>query len=54
MKEMFFSGRDERQIVGKNARHLMMSLSIPVDDDMQQTLSFFEKVRDILFLNFLL
>ncbi|KAK4767760.1 hypothetical protein SAY87_002901 [Trapa incisa] len=45
MKEMFFPARDGSHIVGKNARRLMMSLLIPVDEDVQQTLSFFEKIE---------
>lgn len=44
MKEIFFSGSDDEGLAGKNARRMMMFLSIPVDDDLQQTLSFFEKV----------
>ncbi|XP_048428506.1 uncharacterized protein LOC103967657 isoform X2 [Pyrus x bretschneideri] len=31
-------------LTGKNARRMMMHLSIPIDDDLQQTLSFFVKV----------
>ncbi|PKI31843.1 hypothetical protein CRG98_047764 [Punica granatum] len=42
---MLFSGRDEGRIIGKNARRLMMNLSISVDEDVQQTLSFFEKIE---------
>lgn len=44
MKEIFFSGRKNGGIIEKNARRMMMHLSIPVDEDLQQTLSFFEKV----------
>lgn len=43
MKEILFSGSNDRPI-GKNARRMMMHLSIPIDEDLQQTLSFFEKV----------
>ncbi|PON87657.1 Mitochodrial transcription termination factor [Trema orientale] len=45
MKEIFFSGSDDGGIIGKNARRMMMHLSIPVDEDLQQTLSFFEKIE---------
>lgn len=44
MKEIFFSGSNEGGLIGKNARRMMMHLSIPIDEDLQQTLSFFEKV----------
>lgn len=44
MKEMFFSDDDGKRLVGKNARRMMMHLSIPIDEDLQQTLSLFEKV----------
>lgn len=44
MKEMFFSGSDQGAIIGKNAHRMMTNLSIFVDDDIQQTLSFFAKV----------
>ena len=49
MKEIFFSGSDDGGIIGKNARRMMMHLSIPVDDDLQQTLAFFEKVYYLSF-----
>lgn len=42
--EMLFSGCDNEEFLGKNARRMMMHLSIPIDEDLQQTLSFFEKV----------
>ncbi|XP_060969354.1 transcription termination factor MTERF6, chloroplastic/mitochondrial isoform X2 [Cannabis sativa] len=45
MKEIFFSGSDDGGIIGKNSRRMMMHLSIPVDDDLQQTLAFFEKIE---------
>ncbi|XP_077222406.1 mitochondrial transcription termination factor family protein isoform X1 [Tasmannia lanceolata] len=45
VKEMFFSGSDQEGFVGKNARRMMMHLSIFADDDIQQTLSFFEKLE---------
>ncbi|XP_042488975.1 transcription termination factor MTERF4, chloroplastic-like isoform X3 [Macadamia integrifolia] len=44
VKEMFFSGSDDEDFIGKNARRMMMHLSIATDEDIQQTLSFFEKV----------
>lgn len=45
VKEIFFSDSDDGGIVGKNARRMMMHLSVPVDEDVQQTLSFFEKIE---------
>lgn len=45
MKKIFFSGSNDERLIGKNARRMMMHLSIPVDEDLQQTLSFFEKVE---------
>lgn len=45
MKDLLFSGFDDEDHVGKIARRMMMHLSIPVDEDVQQTLSFFEKVN---------
>lgn len=44
MKELFFSGSGDGKLLGKCARRMMTNLSIPPDDDVQQTLSFFEKV----------
>lgn len=44
MKEIFFSGSDDERVAGKLARCMMHHLSISVDEDVQQTLSFFEKV----------
>ncbi|XP_074297675.1 uncharacterized protein LOC141628426 [Silene latifolia] len=43
VKEIFFSSNDEK-LVGKLARRMMLHLSISVDEDVQQTLSFFEKI----------
>ncbi|XP_074294731.1 uncharacterized protein LOC141622608 [Silene latifolia] len=43
VKEIFFSSNDEK-LVGKFARRMMLHLSISVDEDVQQTLSFFEKI----------
>ncbi|CAN8233776.1 unnamed protein product [Cochlearia groenlandica] len=45
LKEIFFSGSDEKGLVGKYARRMMIYLSIPIDEDVQQTLSFFEKIE---------
>uniref|UniRef100_A0A2P2JAC3 Mitochondrial transcription termination factor family protein n=2 Tax=Rhizophora mucronata TaxID=61149 RepID=A0A2P2JAC3_RHIMU len=45
MKEVFLSGSDDKEIFVKNARRMLMHLSIAIDDDLQQTLSFFEKVE---------
>ncbi|GAA0141857.1 hypothetical protein LIER_35468 [Lithospermum erythrorhizon] len=45
LKEIFFSGRGDEAVIGKTARRMMMHLSISVDDDLQQTLSFFEKIQ---------
>nr|XP_048318975.1 transcription termination factor MTERF2, chloroplastic-like [Ziziphus jujuba var. spinosa] len=45
MKEIFFSGSNGGKLLGKNARRMMMHLSIPIDEDLQQTLSFFEKIE---------
>lgn len=44
MKEMLFSRSDHESQIGKNARRMMMQLSISIDEDIQKTLSFFEKV----------
>lgn len=44
MKELFFSGCESYEFPVKSVRRMMMQLSIPVDEDLQQTLSFFEKV----------
>ncbi|GAB2268614.1 hypothetical protein Dimus_003569 [Dionaea muscipula] len=45
VKEIFFSGSDDQKFIGKRARQMMLHLSIPVDEDLQQTLSFFEKME---------
>lgn len=44
MKEVLFSHGDDERSLGKSAQRMMMHLSISIDDDVQQTLSFFEKV----------
>ncbi|XVE89300.1 hypothetical protein DITRI_Ditri19aG0191400 [Diplodiscus trichospermus] len=45
MKEIIFCSSDDKGLSGKNARRMMMQLSIPSDEDVQQTLSFFEKIE---------
>lgn len=45
LKEILFSSSDVEVLLGKNARRMMMHLSIPVDEDVQLTLSFFEKIE---------
>ncbi|KAJ0231827.1 Mitochondrial transcription termination factor family protein [Hirschfeldia incana] len=45
LKGIFFSGSDENGLVGAYARRMMFYLSIPIDEDVQQTLSFFEKIE---------
>ncbi|KAA8540160.1 hypothetical protein F0562_024277 [Nyssa sinensis] len=45
VKEIFFSDSDDETVIGKNARRMMLHLSIPIDEDVQQTLSFFEKIE---------
>lgn len=42
---MLFSGSNDGGLIGKNARRMMMFLSITIDEEVQQTLSFFEKVQ---------
>lgn len=44
MKELLFSGNNDGGRIGKNACRMMMYLSISIDEELQQTLSFFEKV----------
>lgn len=45
LKGVFFSGSDENGLVGAYARRMMVYLSISIDEDVQQTLSFFEKIE---------
>ncbi|CAH9118752.1 unnamed protein product [Cuscuta europaea] len=45
LNEVLFSSTADERIVGKSARRMMMHLSISIDDDVQQTLSFFEKIQ---------
>lgn len=46
MKQLFFSATpsDDDDFLIKNIRRMMLHLSIPIDEDLQHTLSFFEKV----------
>ncbi|GFP99058.1 hypothetical protein PHJA_002049700 [Phtheirospermum japonicum] len=45
LKEILFSDRDDHELIGKNARRMMAHLSISADEDVQQTLAFFEKIQ---------
>ncbi|KAK8914050.1 hypothetical protein KSP39_PZI023998 [Platanthera zijinensis] len=45
VKEMLFSSSDNMLVLKKNARRMMMHLSIFTDDDIQVTLAFFEKME---------
>ncbi|KAJ7955966.1 Mitochondrial transcription termination factor family protein [Quillaja saponaria] len=45
MKEVLFSDNDNDGLLVKNAHRMMKHLSIPVDEDLQHTLSFFEKIE---------
>ncbi|KAL8153081.1 hypothetical protein V2J09_010841 [Rumex salicifolius] len=47
VKDVFFPARDDHQtlIIGKHARQMMMHLSIPIDEDLQCTISFFQKIE---------
>ncbi|KAL6542003.1 hypothetical protein OROGR_011489 [Orobanche gracilis] len=45
VKEILFSDSDDDELIGKNARRMMAHLSISADEDMQQTLAFFEKIQ---------
>ncbi|KAK6153245.1 hypothetical protein DH2020_012884 [Rehmannia glutinosa] len=44
VKEILFSDRDDHELIGKNARRMMAHLSISADEEVQQTLAFFEKI----------
>lgn len=48
MKEIFFANSDDGGLIARNARQMMLHLSISIDEDVQQTLSFFEKVSCLL------
>ncbi|KAF3782477.1 Transcription termination factor 3 [Nymphaea thermarum] len=45
VKEILFSERDRVKLIGKNARRMMKHFSISADDDVQRTLSYFEKME---------
>ncbi|XP_073273276.1 uncharacterized protein [Primulina huaijiensis] len=45
VKKILFSGSDDLGVTGKNALRMMATLSIPADEDVQQTLAFFEKIQ---------
>ncbi|PWZ14314.1 Transcription termination factor MTERF2, chloroplastic [Zea mays] len=45
LKEMLFSSSDYAILIGRNAKRMMTYLSIPADDALQSTLSFFEKME---------
>lgn len=45
MKEMLFSSSENVSVIEKNARRMMMHLSISTDDNIQLTLAFFEKME---------
>ncbi|KAJ6846517.1 uncharacterized protein M6B38_281920 [Iris pallida] len=45
VKEILFSSNSLNELIGRNARRMMMHISVPIDDDIQRTLSFFEKME---------
>ncbi|XP_044947718.1 transcription termination factor MTERF2, chloroplastic [Hordeum vulgare subsp. vulgare] len=45
LKEMLFSGSGYETLIGRNAKRMMMHFSIPADEALQTTLSFFEKME---------
>ncbi|KAJ1290812.1 hypothetical protein BS78_02G271800 [Paspalum vaginatum] len=45
LKEILFSSSDHATLTGRNAKRMMTHLSIPADDALQSTLSFFEKME---------
>ncbi|KAL6656475.1 hypothetical protein ACP70R_007301 [Stipagrostis hirtigluma subsp. patula] len=45
LKEMLFSSSSHATLIGRNAKRMMSRLSIPADDALQSTLSFFEKME---------
>ncbi|KAI3464178.1 hypothetical protein Pfo_020841 [Paulownia fortunei] len=45
VKEILFCDSDDHELIGKNARRMMAHLSISADEDVQQTLAFFEKIQ---------
>lgn len=42
---MLFSDSNDERRIGKKARKMMTYISISVDEDLQRTLSFFQKVN---------
>ncbi|KAL7605734.1 hypothetical protein Lser_V15G18277 [Lactuca serriola] len=45
LKQILFSDVDGKVPIGRSGRRMMMHLSVPVDEDVQQTLSFLEKIQ---------
>lgn len=45
VKKIFFANSDDGGHIARNARQMMMHLSISIDEDVQQTLSFFQKIQ---------
>lgn len=45
LKDLLFASRSHEVLIGRNARRMMKHLSISIDDDIQRTLSFFEKLE---------
>lgn len=45
VKKIFFANSDDGGHIARNARQMMTHLSISIDEDVQQTLSFFEKIQ---------
>ncbi|CAN4085065.1 unnamed protein product [Withania somnifera] len=45
VKKIFFANSDDGELIARNARQMMMHLSVSIDEDVQQTLSFFEKIQ---------
>lgn len=41
VKKIFFANSDDGELIARNARQMLMHLSIGIDEDVQQTLSFF-------------
>ncbi|XP_051133507.1 transcription termination factor MTERF2, chloroplastic [Andrographis paniculata] len=45
LKDVFFADSDDHDLIGKNAQRMIANLSISADEDLQQTLAFFEKIQ---------
>uniref|UniRef100_A0A0E0B6K5 Uncharacterized protein n=1 Tax=Oryza glumipatula TaxID=40148 RepID=A0A0E0B6K5_9ORYZ len=45
LKEILFSSNGYETLISRNAKRMMMHLSIPADESLQSTLSFFEKME---------